>query len=311
MEYAHIPVMPRELVHFIESSVFGGTGVLVDCTAGEGGHSELFLKTFPDLRVIAFDRDRDILAIARKRLEHYGSRVDLHCDNFSRVPQHLESMNGTINFILYDFGISSYHYERSGRGFAFAKDEGLDMRLDGGSESAADIVNCGDEKRLADIIYRYGEERWSRRIAAAIVRASREAPVVTTGQLAEIVLRAIPRRFHVRNIHPATRVFQALRIAANDELGAIDASLASFHRLLAPGGRAMAISFHSLEDRIVKERFRRLARGCLCGEEMRDCRCAGEPIVKLLTKKPLRPEVDEIEGNARARSARLRACEKI
>ncbi|MBN2077913.1 MAG: 16S rRNA (cytosine(1402)-N(4))-methyltransferase RsmH [Spirochaetes bacterium] len=311
MEYAHIPVMPRELVHFIESSVYGGTGVLVDCTAGEGGHSELFLRTFPGLRVIAFDRDRDILALARGRLERYGSRVDLHCDNFSRVPQHLESMNGTINFILYDFGISSFHYERSGRGFAFARDEKLDMRLDEGSESAADIVNSGDEKRLADIIYRYGEDRWARRIAASIVRAAREAPVETTGQLAEIVLRAIPRRFHVRNIHPATRVFQALRIAANDELGAIETSLSTFHRLLAPGGRAMAISFHSLEDRIVKDRFRRLARGCLCGEEMRDCRCDGDPIVKLLTKKPLRPEVDEIEQNARARSARLRVCEKI
>ena len=311
MQYAHIPVMPREIVHFVETSVYRGAGVLVDCTIGEGGHSELLLESFRGLRIIAFDRDGGILEIARERLKEHAGRIDFINDNFSHISQHLESMKNGINYFLYDFGISSYHLDASGRGFSFAKDERLDMRLDDGSESAYRIVNSGDEKTLAEIIFRYGEERWSRKIASAIVRARSGRPVETTGELAGIVLKAIPKKFHVKNIHPATRVFQALRIAANDELSAIDRSLDDAHALLAGGGRIMAISFHSLEDRIVKDKFRRLGRGCTCTADPRECRCASRPLVKILTKKPLRPEVDEIEKNNRARSARLRVCETI
>lgn len=311
MRYVHIPVMPREIIRFIEDSAHRGTGMLVDCTAGEGGHSELFLERFADLTVTAFDRDSEILEKARERLGRYGKRIDFINDNFTDLYKHLDQLKGRVNYFLYDFGISSFHYEESGRGFGFAKNERLDMRLDESAESAYSIVNGADEKTLADIIFRFGEERWSRKIASAIVRERKIRPVETTGGLAEIVLRAIPKRFHVKNIHPATRVFQALRIAANDELTAIENSLDQAHRLLSPGGRIMAISFHSLEDRIVKEKFRRMARGCSCAEEPRHCRCAETPDVKLLTKKPLRPEVDEIEGNSRARSARLRVCEKI
>ncbi|OHD65528.1 MAG: 16S rRNA (cytosine(1402)-N(4))-methyltransferase [Spirochaetes bacterium RBG_13_51_14] len=311
MEYTHIPVMPVELVRFVESSAHRGSGVLLDCTVGEGGHSELFLETFKDIRIIAFDRDGAILDIAKKRLERYAGRINFINDNFTHLHQHLESMRSGLHYVLYDFGVSSFHFEKSGRGFSFAKDERLDMRLDDGTESAYDIINTRGGKELADIMFHYGGERWSRRIAAAIVRARSAGPVATTGELAEIVLRAIPKKFHVRNVHPATRVFQAIRIAVNDELGAIEKSLGDAYDLLASGGRIMAISFHSLEDRIVKETFRRLSRGCRCAAEPRDCRCEPKALVKLLTKKPLRPEVDEIERNSRARSARLRACEKV
>ncbi|OHD71021.1 MAG: 16S rRNA (cytosine(1402)-N(4))-methyltransferase [Spirochaetes bacterium RBG_16_49_21] len=311
MEYAHIPVMTNELLHFIESSASRGAGILVDCTVGEGGHSELLLSRFARLRIIAMDRDADILEAARRRLKPYAARIDYINDNFSYISRHLDTLRGKIHYFLYDFGVSSFHLERSGRGFTFARDEKLDMRLDGSGVSAYHVVNTFDEKRLADIFFRLGQERWARRIAAAIRRARVDGPVGTTGELARIVLRAIPKKFHVRNIHPATRVFQAVRIFVNDELACIEKSLGQAYRLLASGGRIMAISFHSLEDRIVKEKFRRLSRGCECAEGERDCRCAGEGLVKILTKKPLRPHVEEVESNSRARSARLRVCEKL
>ena len=303
--------MQAELMQFIESSRHDGKGILIDCTVGEGGHSELLLQRFPDLSVVAFDRDSSILEIARERLEPYGKRIDFYNDNFANICQHLDRLKSSVHYILYDFGISSFHLESNGRGFSFARDEKLDMRLDEGSVSAYKIVNTYKEKMLADIIFNYGEERWARKIASYICRAREGKDIETTGELASIVLRAIPRRFHVKNIHPATRVFQALRIAVNDELSSIERSLENAHTLLASGGRIMAISFHSLEDRIVKERFRRLAKGCTCSADSRDCRCSGTGLVKILTKKPLRPDVGEIETNARARSARLRVCEKI
>jgi 16S rRNA (cytosine1402-N4)-methyltransferase len=311
VDYIHIPVMPSELVRFIQGSAHRGEGTLVDCTLGEGGHSQLFLETFQGLRIKAFDRDGEILKIARGRLEQYAGRIDFINDNFSHISEHLGSMRSSLQYFLYDFGISSFHFESSGRGFSFARDERLDMRLDDSGEDAHRLVNTADEKTLADIIFRLGEERWARKIASAIVRERKSSPVETTGRLAEIVLRAIPKRFHVKNIHPATRVFQALRIAVNDELAAIGRSLADAFDLLAPGGLIMAISFHSLEDRIVKEKFRRLSRGCFCEEDPRNCRCEGEPSVNILTKKPLRPEVEEVQKNSRARSARLRVCEKL
>ncbi len=311
LKYAHIPVMQRELVHFIESSVHGGGGVLVDCTVGEGGHSELFLSKFADLKIIAIDRDAEILEAAKRRLEPYADRIDYINDNFSNIARHPDKVSAGIHYFLYDFGISSYHFERSGRGFAFAKEEKLNMRLDGEGTGAYQVVNTFGEKALSDIIFRYGEESWAKKIAAAIVSARRSGPIETTSSLAEIVLRAIPRKFHVRNIHPATRVFQALRIYVNDELAAIDRGLDEAFKIVEQGGRIMAISFHSLEDRIVKEKFRNWARGCMCGLERRACECSGGGLVKILTKKPLRPQVDEIKSNSRARSARLRVCERV
>lgn len=311
-EISHQPVLVRELAGYIENSPLQGKGILVDGTLGEGGHSEHFLASFPDIRIVAFERDADILEVGRARLERFKDRIDFINDNFKSMGRHLDQYRGEIAYMLFDFGISSFHYEKSGRGFAHSRDEKLDMRLDSSiSHDAGYIVNNYPEKELAYIIYRYGEERRSRRIAALICRERKNAPIRTTGELASLVLRAIPRQYHVKNIHPATRVFQALRIAVNDELGAIDQALILLPELLAPGGRAMAISFHSLEDRIVKDRFRRLARGCSCESEVKYCQCDHEPFIKILTKKPVIAAMDEVEANPRARSAKLRVGQKL
>jgi 16S rRNA (cytosine1402-N4)-methyltransferase len=217
-----------------------------------------------------------------------------------------------VQYVLFDYGISSFHFDRSGRGFTFRDSEPLDMRLDGNTgPSAADLVNGASAEELADIFFHYGEERWSRKIAAYIKEQRRKKPFETADGLADIVMRAIPRRFHVKNIHPATRVFQALRIAVNNELEAIDRGLDSIYRYLDDGGRIMSMSFHSLEDRIVKNRFRQWARGCSCGLEGRQCQCLSRPFVSMVTKKPVIPTEEEIAENKRSRSARLRVCERI
>jgi 16S rRNA (cytosine1402-N4)-methyltransferase len=284
----------------------------VDCTLGEGGHSELFLSTFPDIKVIAFERDPEILSIAEKRLAKFGDRIEIIHSNFSALPDFLEKRSEPVQYVLFDYGISSFHFDRSGRGFTFRDSEPLDMRLDGNKgPSAADLVNGSSAEELADIFFHYGEERWSRKIAAYIKEQRRKKPFETADELADIVMRAIPRRFHVKNIHPATRVFQALRIAVNNELEAIDRGLDSIYRYLDDGGRIMSMSFHSLEDRIVKNRFRQWARGCSCGLEGKQCQCLSRPFVSMVTKKPVIPTDEEIAENKRSRSARLRVCERI
>ncbi|MCU0846759.1 MAG: 16S rRNA (cytosine(1402)-N(4))-methyltransferase RsmH [Spirochaetes bacterium] len=296
-EFSHEPVLWREVLHFIEDSPLRGEGVLVDCTLGEGGHSELILKKFSRIKILAFERDPEILDVAKKRLEGFGGRIEFINDNFSNISDRIGEMAGGIGYILFDFGISSYHFDRSGRGFAISRDERLDMRLDGAGRDASRVVNGLTEKELADIFYRYGEERWSRRIASYIAARRREKVIETTTDLAEIVLSAIPARYRVRNIHPATRVFQALRIFVNDELAAIEKGLSGAFGLLSNAGRIMAISFHSLEDRLVKNSFRRMADD--------------GHTVRILTKKPLCAQDDEVAGNTRARSAKLRVCERI
>ncbi len=310
--YAHRPVLYREVIRFISDVAGKGGKCVVDCTLGEGGHSELMLHNFPDLKIIGFERDADILAIAKERLAPFGDRIEYVNDNFSAIVAHLSSSRGMISAFLYDFGISSFHFDRSGRGFGIQNDERLDMRLSlDQSLDAWRVVNKYPESRLAEIISKYGEERWAKRIARYICRRREESSVETTGELAGIVLKAIPARYHVRNIHPATRVFQAIRIEVNGELDAIEKSLYEAVGLLAPGGRCVAISFHSLEDRIVKNVFRSLARGCTCGNEPKFCTCTHRPYVKVLTSKPLVPEEDELVENKRARSAKMRVCEAV
>ena len=213
---------------------------------------------------------------------------------------------------MYDFGISSYHFEKSGRGFAFTQDEPLDMRLNQNADlNAHYIVNKYPENKLNEIFWKYGEERWAKRIAKIICERRKEKAIETSAELADIVKSAIPAKFRVKNIHPATRVFQAIRIEVNDELTAIRNSLKDAHEFLAVGGVIIAISFHSLEDRIVKDQFRRLAKGCVCELPPQHCTCNGEPFVSLLTKKPLTPSNDELAENKRSRSAKLRACVKV
>ncbi len=309
MEYSHVPVMWNELRFFLTPVAVSGA-VFVDCTLGEGGHSRLMLDEFYGVKIVAFERDFEIMNIAKARLSGYGDRIEFINANFDAIEEYLSGKRDAVRAFVYDFGISSFHFERSGRGFSFRDDEPLDMRLNERSGICArDIVNRASEMELTEIFANYGQERWAKRIARFLCRVRREKPVETSRELAELVLRAIPVRYHVKNIHPATRVFQALRIAVNDELSAIEKSLPAAIDILAPGGRICAISFHSLEDRIVKNAFRRAARGCTCREEQ--CRCTGVPRISILTKKPAVPVAPEIEHNKRARSARLRVAEKL
>ncbi len=312
-EFAHTPVLWKEVLQYVRETPVPRRGdVLVDCTLGEGGHSKLLLENVSGISVVALERDPEILEIAAQRLRDFSGSIELINDNFANAASRLEKYRGRIQWFLYDFGISSFHFDRSGRGFSFRADEPLDMRLDKGTAiDARHIVNNYSEKELTDIFFRYGEERWAKRIAKYIGEYRKNRELSTSLELAELVLRAIPKRFHVRNIHPATRVFQALRIVVNDELSAIEASLRDAAGLLETGGRIMAISFHSLEDRIVKNTFRRLAKGCTCAEEGNRCLCEGDPVVKILTKKPITPQPDEIAVNNRARSAKMRVCEKL
>jgi len=310
--YVHIPVLWREILEYVETSGFAGKGCLVDNTLGEGGHTELLLKTFGDLKIIAFERDQEILSIAKQRLSAFEDRVTFINDNFSEASKYFEEEKFELNYFLYDFGISSYHIDKSSRGFVFKEDEPLDMRLDKkGRLDAHYIVNHYDERKLADVIFLYGEERWSRRIASVICTERKRQYINTTGELARLVLGAIPKKFHVKNIHPATRVFQALRIEVNNELRSIEKALNFAYKYLVTGGRIMAISFHSLEDRLVKNRFRRLSQGCTCEFDPKYCQCAQKSIVKILTGKPIVPGEDEIRSNNRSRSAKLRVCEKL
>jgi 16S rRNA (cytosine1402-N4)-methyltransferase len=318
----HTPVLWQEISDYIENSKFKGRGLLADCTLGEGGHSELYLTKFPELKIVAFERDIEILKKAEKRLEPFKDRIELINDNFSEISKHLQG-KGEINYLLYDFGISSFHYEQSGRGFTYSKDEPLDMRLSADQDlTAFDVVNSYIEKDLSDIIRDFGEDSWHQKIASVICSERKIKKIETASELASIILRAIPKKFHVKNIHPATRVFQALRIEVNDELSSIEKSLEDSFGFLSSGGRIMAISFHSLEDRIVKNMFKKFAG--LSIVDTNEQKGAGPKYVMdirrpvkhekkaiLLTKKPVTPSQDELNTNRRSRSSKLRVCEKI
>jgi len=290
----HVPVMTAEVLHYLRPE---RGGVFVDCTVGLGGHSRALLEAGAT-RVIGLDRDRDALARARDALAPWIDRVELVHADFRSLDAVLDSRQlSHVDGALADLGVSSLQFDAPGRGFSFQRDEPLDMRMDrSADETAADLVARSSERDLADAIFQYGEERFSRRIARAIVEARRDAPVDTTGRLAAIVRRAIPRRGPMR-IDPATRTFQALRIWVNRELEGLDTFIAAALRRLRAGARLVVIAFHSLEDRIVKHTLRGLEQ-----------RGAGS---KVLTKRPLVPGDEEVQRNPRARSAKLRAAERL
>jgi 16S rRNA (cytosine1402-N4)-methyltransferase len=293
----HVPVLTEAVMQYLRPER-GGT--FVDCTVGLGGHSKALLEAGAT-RVIGFDRDVDALARARATLAPWGERVDLVHADYRSLDEVLDRRS--VEFVdgaLADLGVSSLQFDAEGRGFSFQRDEPLDMRMDTTTgETAAAIVARASEQELADAIYAYGEERFSRRIARSIVTARREQPIATTGRLAAIVRRAVPRRGYMR-IDPATRTFQALRIWVNRELDGLDRFIETAVRHLRAGARLVVISFHSLEDRIVKHTLRAL-------EQRR------EPgsTVTVLTKKPVIPDDLEVEANPRARSAKLRAAERV
>lgn len=302
----HIAVLPAEVIQGLEPRP---GGLLIDGTLGAGGHTAAWLEaTAPAGRVLAFDLDLVAIEIARERLARYGARVEIVHASYEQMGEIAPARGfGSVDGVLLDLGFSSMQIDDPERGFAFRFDAPLDMRFDQSQVlTAASLVNELPEDELADLIYEYGEERYSRRVARAIVQAR---PVQQTGELAEIVEKAVPRSRE--RIHPATRTFQALRIAVNDELGALERTLPQAVDLLKPGGRLAVISFHSLEDRIVKNFMRDEARNCICPPELPRCVCDHEPRLALVTRKPITAAEEEVEHNPRARSAKLRIAERV
>ncbi|MBN3882791.1 MAG: 16S rRNA (cytosine(1402)-N(4))-methyltransferase RsmH [Nostoc sp.] len=281
--FSHLPVLPQEVIAGLAVSPGGH---YLDTTVGGGGHSRLILEAAADVRVTAIDQDEDALAAARKELAEFGDRIQFIHRNFADY----EFPPNTFDGILADLGVSSYHLDKAERGFSFRQAANLDMRMDRGrSLTAADVINNWDEAELADIFFKYGEERLSRRIARRIVE---RRPLHTTTELADAIASSVPPKYRYGRIHPATRVFQALRIVVNDELKSLETFLDKAPNALVPSGRIVIISFHSLEDRPVKHGLR------------------NSPLLKVLTKKPIIAQEEEISKNPRSRSAKLRIAEK-
>lgn len=304
----HRPVLVREVVALLDPKQ-GGT--YLDATLGGGGHAAHIAERIgPTGTLIGIDRDREAIEYARKRLEGFAGRKIFVEANFRDLRSILDSQGiSQLDGALFDFGVSSHQLD-SPRGFTFSREEPLDMRMGTDARSAAQIVNEYAESDLARVIRNYGEERYAKRIAKAIVERRADKPVRTTTELADIVVSAVPRSARSRDIHPATRTFQAIRIEANAELEAIEAALPAAIEALKEGGVIVAISFHSLEDRIVKTAFRRFAGRCQCPPRL-PCVCGARKLIKVLTPKPIAPSAEEIEDNPRARSAKLRAAVKI
>ena len=286
----------------------------IDCTAGGGGHSlEIARRMGKNSRLICFDRDKDAIRAATARLNDYLDRVTFINDNFSSLDKVIDDLGITnLGGVLADLGCSSYQFDTPMRGFSYMHDAPLDMRMDTDAPlSAYDVVNGYSEAELKRIIYEYGEERFSPRIAAAICRKRSESPIKTTLELSEIIKGAIPAAARAEGPHPAKRTFQAIRIEVNGELDAIKPLITAASQRMAKSGRIAIISFHSLEDRIVKLGFRELATGCTCPKDFPVCVCGKKPQIKEITKKPILPGHEELENNPRSRSAKLRIAEKI
>lgn len=304
--------MPSEAVEHLNLSR-GDT--CVDCTLGGAGHAGRILKAImPGGRFIGLDQDMNALLHAKKILSSDNDGIKLVHSNFGKLPQILDDLGiESVDGILMDLGLSFHQLSESGRGFTFQKDEPLDMRMDTDTDTtAADIVNHFEEHQLADIFFKYGEERMSRRIASRIIQERREKKLETTGQLSDLIISAMPSKLiHSQKIHPATRVFQALRIAVNRELEHLENIMESMPDLLNPGARLCVISFHSLEDRIVKQKIKKFERGCTCPRDFPQCVCGFVPRLKSVFRKPLIPGKEEIRKNPMSRSAKLRVAQRL
>jgi len=306
----HTPVLRDEVVRLLAPRP---DGVIVDGTVGLGGHAEALLEAGPTVRLIGFDRDPEALARARGRLARFGSRVSLVHGNYRDLERLLDELGvGRIDGLLLDLGVSSLQLDDAGRGFSFRLDGPLDMRADPTSgETAAEWIASAPQTEIAEVLAGYGEERYAERIARAIDEARRREPIATTASLAAIVRAAVPASYRWGRIDPATRTFQAIRIRVNGELDALEGGLRAGFDRLAHGGVLVVLSFHSLEDRIVKRFFREKAAGCVCPPELPECVCDKRVEAEVLTKRPATPAPEEIEANPRARSAKLRAARKV
>ena len=314
MKIVHTPVLLQECLDYLSpvGEAYENNALMIDSTLGEGGHTFNFLSKYPNLTVIGVDADKNIQAKARERLAQFEGRVHFYNGWFDDFYNNYPAEYEKPNLILFDLGISVYHYEESERGFSFRYDEKLDMRLNPDREkSASDLVNDLQEEKLADLIYLYGEEKLSRRIAHAVVTAREGGRIESSKALAEVIWNAVPANYRYANIHPATRTFQALRIAVNGELERLPRSLHAAFGCLKVGGKMGVITFHSLEDRIVKNYFRNLGKKCVCPPEVAQCRCGGCQCAEILTRKPVEPGADEVKVNSPSRSAKLRVIRKL
>ena len=311
IQFNHVSVLLGECIDAL--NIRDGL-TYVDCTTGGGGHSfEIARRLGNKSRLICFDRDADALAAAKMRLTPYLDKITFVHENFSSLGIVLRKMGvENLGGVLMDLGCSSYQFDTPERGFSYQHDAPLDMRMDTDSPlSAYDVVNRYSESELRRIIYDYGEERFAPKIAARIVSQRSSSPIRTTGELAEVIKDAIPAAARQNGPHPAKRTFQAIRIEVNGELDAIEPAIRDASSLLVPEGRIAIISFHSLEDRPVKQTYTSLAEGCTCPRDFPICVCGKKPQIKILTKKPILPSEEELRINPRSRSAKLRVAEKL
>lgn len=309
-KFSHRSVLLREAV---DALAIRPNGTYVDGTAGGGGHSFEIASRLEKGFLIAIDQDENAIAAAGERLAPFGTRVKIVRNNFSNLDDVLDTCDvERIDGLLLDLGVSSHQLDEAERGFAYQNDAPLDMRMDRRqSKNAYEVVNTYSEQDLKYILYTYGEERYAARIAAKIISAREKKPIETTGELAELIKSAIPAAAREGGHHPAKRSFQAIRIEVNAELDVILPAIESAVKHLNSGGRIAIITFHSLEDRLVKQAFARLASGCTCPKDLPVCVCGKKPVLKLISKKPILPSATELEENPRSRSAKLRVAEKI
>jgi 16S rRNA (cytosine1402-N4)-methyltransferase len=308
---AHQPVLSEEVVGYL---ITRPEGVYVDATLGMGGHTKSILDyTHSRCLVIGLDVDEEAISISRERLSAYNGHVIYRNSNFSDIDKVLDGLDiREVDGIIADLGMSSYQIESSERGFSFMREEPLDMRMDPRLRfTAYDLVNEMTMDEISRVLRMYGEEKWSRRIAKRIVETRKESLIKTSAELARVVSLAIPRKFHPARLHPATKTFQALRIAVNNELENINEFIGKAVSRLRAGGRLVIISFHSLEDRLVKTSFLRMASPCICPPGMPECGCGKKKVLNIITRTPVIPADEEISNNPRARSAKLRVGERV
>ncbi|MBE7063837.1 MAG: 16S rRNA (cytosine(1402)-N(4))-methyltransferase RsmH [Clostridia bacterium] len=307
MTFQHTTVLKKETV---DGLLVREGGLYVDMTLGGGGHSEEILRRGGN--VIGIDQDSEAIAAAGERLRPFGDRFRAVKRNFREIKNVLSELGITeVDGVLMDLGVSSPQLDEAERGFSYMQDAPLDMRMDRENAfSARELVNEFPEDELADVIREYGEERWAKRIAEFIARARREKPIATTGELVQIIKAAVPKGARRDGPHPAKRTFQAIRIAVNSELDVLKTALTDAIEVVGKGGRISIITFHSLEDRIVKNTFQTAAAGCICPKEYPVCVCGKRPTVRIITRKPVLPGEEELTENPRARSAKLRIAEK-
>ncbi|WP_094547578.1 16S rRNA (cytosine(1402)-N(4))-methyltransferase RsmH [Petroclostridium xylanilyticum] len=311
MDFHHVSVMLEESIDALNIKP---EGIYVDATLGGGGHSyRICEKLGSNGKLIGIDQDVNAIAASTERLKDYKEKIILVNDNFKNIKEILQRLNIlSVDGVVADLGVSSHQLDEGERGFSYQQDAALDMRMDRKNPlSAYNIINEYSEEELTNIIFSYGEEKWARRIAKFIVQRRETAPISTTGELVDVIKKAIPAAARRDGPHPAKRTFQAIRIAVNNELGILESAIMDFADVLKPGGRMAIITFHSLEDRIVKQTFSRLSSKCECPPQFPVCVCGKKPVTKIVVKKPIVPSEQELTVNPRARSAKLRVVEKL